>query len=258
MVVRKQSRLRCSFSLMALLLVLLIMVTSAPATAGTAGQAKVDRLVMGLITPYLDYTRPWINGTADHNIQHDPMLEWLFEVDAETGRILPWLAEKATLGPDGRSWTIQLRKGVQFHHGFGEFTGKDVIHNHALWCDDNYPGRKRSPELRLSRRKKKKKKGKIKNFLLTSSYAGERAHDGPLQGGSLPLEATTPHTLLSLSLGLGIPHVTPLLCLVADGASRGYPPLTSGEMPNRRPGSRPCTGRFPRPGSTLNIAATTP
>ena len=42
-----------------------------------AGKAKVDRLVMGLITPYLDYWRPWINGTADHNIQHDPAFEWL-------------------------------------------------------------------------------------------------------------------------------------------------------------------------------------
>jgi hypothetical protein len=60
---------------MMLLIVLPIMVTSAPAATGTAGQAKVDRLVMGLITPYLDYVRPWINGTADHNIQHDPMLE---------------------------------------------------------------------------------------------------------------------------------------------------------------------------------------
>ena len=35
---------------------------------------------MGLITPYLDYWRPWINGTADHNIQHDPTFEWLVEV----------------------------------------------------------------------------------------------------------------------------------------------------------------------------------
>src|SRR4029434_2646400 len=40
-----------------------------------AGKAKVDRLVMGLITPYLDYIRPWLNGTADHNIQHDPAFE---------------------------------------------------------------------------------------------------------------------------------------------------------------------------------------
>ena len=73
MVVRKQSG-GTVVSPLALLLILFIMVTSAQAAAGTAGQAKVDRLVMGLITPYLDYMRPWINGTADHNIQYDLML----------------------------------------------------------------------------------------------------------------------------------------------------------------------------------------
>src|SRR5712691_7276296 len=50
-----------------------------------AGQAKVDRLVMGLIEKYRDYWRPWINGSPDHMIQHDPVFEWLFEVDAESG-----------------------------------------------------------------------------------------------------------------------------------------------------------------------------
>src|SRR2546430_5785291 len=128
MAVRKQSRLRCRFSLMALLLVLLIMVTSAPAAAGTAGQAKVDRLIMGLITPYLDYMRPWINGTADHNIQHDPAFEWLVEVDAETGAYKPWLAESWKLAADGRAWNVKLQKGVPFHHGYGEFTARDVVH----------------------------------------------------------------------------------------------------------------------------------
>jgi peptide/nickel transport system substrate-binding protein len=142
MVVCKQSMMRCGFSLMALLLALLIMVTSAPAATGTAGQAKVDRLVMGLITPYLDYVRPWINGTADHNIQHDPMMEWLIEVDAETGQYKPWLADSWEVSPDGRSWRVKLHKGVQFHHGYGEFTAQDVIHTHALWCDANYAGRK--------------------------------------------------------------------------------------------------------------------
>ena len=75
MMVCNRSMLRCGFSLIAVLLLVFIMGTSTPGTAGIAGQAKVDRLVMGLITPYLDYSRPWINGTADHNIQHDPMLE---------------------------------------------------------------------------------------------------------------------------------------------------------------------------------------
>jgi len=45
------------------------------------------------------------------------------------------------------------------------------------------------------------------------------------------VEAATPYTLLDLILRSGIPHVTPFLFLVADGASRGYPQLTSGEIP---------------------------
>jgi peptide/nickel transport system substrate-binding protein len=109
-----------------------------------SGKAKVDRLVMGLILPYLDYMRPWINGTPDHMIQHDPAFEWLFEVSPE-GQYTPWLAESWELAQDGRSWHIKLHKGVQFHHGYGEFTAKDLIHNHALWCDDQYPGRKDPP-----------------------------------------------------------------------------------------------------------------
>ena len=100
---------------------------------------------MGLITPYLDYVRPWINGTPDHNIHHDPAFEWLIEVDAETGQYKPWLAESWEMAQDGRSWSVKLHKGVQFHHGYGEFTAKDVVHTHALWCDENYPGRKDPP-----------------------------------------------------------------------------------------------------------------
>jgi ABC-type transport system substrate-binding protein len=70
------------------------------------------------------------------------MLEWLFEIDVETGEFKPWLAKSWELAPGGKSWRMQLQEGVQYHHGYGEFTAKDVVHNHALWCDDNYPGRK--------------------------------------------------------------------------------------------------------------------
>jgi ABC-type transport system substrate-binding protein len=126
-----------------LLPVLLVMLTgeSVKAQSGS-GKAKVDRLVMGLINPYRDYMRNWINGTPDHNIQHDPAFEWLFEVDPSSGGYNPWLAESAEMAKDGRSWRIKLRKGVQFHHGYGEFTARDVVHNHGVWCDPNYPGRK--------------------------------------------------------------------------------------------------------------------
>jgi len=129
--------------LLYLLVALLLVPTGAsPQAQPSTGKAKVDRLVMGLINPYRDYMRPWINGTPDHNIQHDPAFEWLFEVDVSSGGYNPWLAKSFEMAKDGRSWRIKLQKGVQFHHGYGEFTAKDVVHNHAVWCDPNYPGRK--------------------------------------------------------------------------------------------------------------------
>ena len=93
-----------------LLPILFLLAAPAVAQTPTPGKPKVDRLVMGLITPYLDYVRPWINGTADHNIQHDPMLEWLVEVDAETGQYKPWLADSWALGPNGRSWRVKASR----------------------------------------------------------------------------------------------------------------------------------------------------
>ena len=61
-------------------------------TPPAAGPAKVDRLVMGLIEKFRDYIRPWINGSADHMIQHDPAFEWLVEVGID-GQYKPWLAD---------------------------------------------------------------------------------------------------------------------------------------------------------------------
>jgi peptide/nickel transport system substrate-binding protein len=138
-----QNRFSKLHGLLCLLVALLLVPTGAsPQAQPATGKAKVDRLVMGLINPYRDYMRPWINGTPDHNIQHDPAFEWLFEVDVSSGGYNPWLAKNFEMAKDGRSWRIKLQKGVQFHHGYGEFTAKDVVHNHAVWCDPNYPGRK--------------------------------------------------------------------------------------------------------------------
>jgi peptide/nickel transport system substrate-binding protein len=138
-----QNRFSKLHGLLCLLVALLLVPTGAsPQAQPATGKAKVDRLVMGLINPYRDYMRPWINGTPDHNIQHDPAFEWLFEVDVSSGGYNPWLAKSFEMAKDGRSWRIKLQKGVQFHHGYGEFTAKDVVHNHAVWCDPNYPGRK--------------------------------------------------------------------------------------------------------------------
>ncbi|HEX6209792.1 MAG TPA: ABC transporter substrate-binding protein [Methylomirabilota bacterium] len=43
-----------------------------------------------------------------------------------TAEVDPDLAESWTLSDDGTVWTFKLKKGVQFHGGFGEFTAEDV------------------------------------------------------------------------------------------------------------------------------------
>jgi len=43
-----------------------------------------------------------------------------------TAEVDPDLAESWELSPDGTVWTFKLKKGVQFHHGFGEMTAEDV------------------------------------------------------------------------------------------------------------------------------------
>lgn len=41
--------------------------------------------------------------------------------------IEPDLAERWESSADGRTWTFRLRRGVQFHGGFGELTAEDVV-----------------------------------------------------------------------------------------------------------------------------------
>ena len=43
-----------------------------------------------------------------------------------TAEVEPDLAESWTVSDDGTEWIFKLRRGVQFHHGFGEFTAEDV------------------------------------------------------------------------------------------------------------------------------------
>lgn len=43
-----------------------------------------------------------------------------------TSNIVPDLASKWDISPDGKVYTFYLRQGVQFHKGYGEFTSEDV------------------------------------------------------------------------------------------------------------------------------------
>src|SRR5215813_6608218 len=101
---------------------------STPTPAGA--QAKVDKLVFAS-AGFEDSNRFWMISRPDH-LQFDPFLETLLEVDPKTGKYTPRLAEKWQASSDFREWTFWLRKGVQFHYGYGPFTAKDVAHSFSL------------------------------------------------------------------------------------------------------------------------------
>ena len=59
----------------------------------------------------------------------DPMFNALVRFkpgDIDPEKIQPDLAEGWNVSPDGLNWTFYLRKGVQFHKGYGELTAEDV------------------------------------------------------------------------------------------------------------------------------------
>lgn len=51
----------------------------------------------------------------------------LWRFPADVSGLVPRLATSWTGSDDARTWTLQLRQGVQFHKGYGEVTSDDVV-----------------------------------------------------------------------------------------------------------------------------------
>lgn len=58
---------------------------------------------------------------------HGTVFETLFD-DDENFKMRNMLATDWSVTPDGKTWTFQLREGVPFHDGWGEFSAKDLFH----------------------------------------------------------------------------------------------------------------------------------
>ena len=56
-----------------------------------------------------------------------PITETLGMYGFDSNAVEPMLAESWEISPDGQVWTYHIRKGVEFHKGFGEMTVKDVV-----------------------------------------------------------------------------------------------------------------------------------
>ena len=70
-------------------------------------------------------------ATSPEHIVLSHIGDAMFQKD-EAGKLTPGLVEKWELSPDGLAWTFNLRKGVQFHGDWGEFTAEDFIFTFEL------------------------------------------------------------------------------------------------------------------------------
>ena len=106
-------------------------------TAAITGpvEAKVDRLVIAFTQPTHETNIPWF-GARTMLSQFSPMTETLIDLAPATGEYTANLSTSWEMSPDGKNWTLNLREGVPFHFGFGEFTAKDVVHSRALMGQD--------------------------------------------------------------------------------------------------------------------------
>ena len=105
--------------------------TPAAPSAGTpAGSGpvkpKVNRVVMAVEPPGREGNEGRHQSAPD-NWQLKPIYEYLIGMASDEGKLIPELATDWAVLPDGKSIQFNLRKGVQFHKGYGEFTAKDLI-----------------------------------------------------------------------------------------------------------------------------------
>src|SRR6266478_2564444 len=95
--------------------------------APPAQAATLERLKIAVAPTGWDTNFTWLNPRSA-NLDKRPALEFLVSIDRHTGAYIPELAEQWAMSPDGKRWTISLRKGVKFHEHWGEFTARDVRH----------------------------------------------------------------------------------------------------------------------------------
>ena len=102
--------------------------TSAPAAAPTsapAPQVPTGSLTVALSNLEAETFLPW-NGGGGRTPYLAMIYEYLLYTDPKTEETRPGLATKWEMSPDGKTWTLEIRKGVQFHEGYGELTAEDV------------------------------------------------------------------------------------------------------------------------------------
>src|SRR5712691_8430440 len=108
-----------------------LVVTVVWAQTAAPPKAKLERLRIAVAPLGYDTNFSWMH-TISGMLDKRPALEYLVGIDRHTGAYIPELAETWDMAPDGKHWTITLRKGIKFHEHWGEITARDVRHALSL------------------------------------------------------------------------------------------------------------------------------
>ncbi len=104
--------------------------TTAP-VATAAPRAVTSKSLNVVLTPLpQDTFFPW-KATSSGHLVFRPIIENPTTIDPRTGvsTVLPQLFTEWDMSPNGQNFTFKIRKGVQFHNDWGEYTVKDFIYN---------------------------------------------------------------------------------------------------------------------------------
>jgi peptide/nickel transport system substrate-binding protein len=111
---------------------LVIAIVAAGLLAAPLAFAQKKSLVVGMGSADAGKLDPHIASTTPDK----GLLSWMFNglVRLKPGTINPEfiepdLAESWTSNPAGTEWTFKIRRGVQCHHGYGEFTADDAAYS---------------------------------------------------------------------------------------------------------------------------------
>jgi len=84
-----------------------------------------DTLVVAMSTLHEETFLPWLGG-GGRKFYLDTIYEYLTYLDPETHALTPGLATQWRMSADGKTWTLQIREGVEFQENWGELTAEDV------------------------------------------------------------------------------------------------------------------------------------
>ncbi len=115
-----------------LLLGLLLLASSIAFSSESAGKGE---LKIAMWEDVSTFDPGWMTSAERELVIMSCLYNGLVKYKEGTWDIVPDLAESWEISPDGKIITFKLRKGVQFHKGFGEMTAEDVKYSYERIID---------------------------------------------------------------------------------------------------------------------------